>query len=99
MTIIRDGKTYELTMAELGMAYTECQKLNDIDDVMEFADMCDDMRKGQPYIDDIRSDPDFAYEVARRYRDYRNDDDDQSWFDDMSYAVMEVGHWLKGEVD
>lgn len=95
MTIIRDGKTYELTPAELGMAYREVQRLNDIDDVMEFADMCDDMRKGQPYIDDIRSDPDFAYEVAKKYRQYCNDTNDQSWFDDMSEAVIEVGHLLR----
>ena len=98
MTIIRDGKTYELTDVELAQAYRECQRLNDIDDVMDFADMCDDNRKGQPYISCIHDDPDFAAEVAKRYREYRNDDDNETWFVDMSYAVMEVGRWLKGEV-
>ncbi len=76
MTITRDGKTYELTTVELAEAYHEVKCLNDIDDVMEFADMCDDNYKGQPYIDDIRNDPDFAVEVARVYRRHRNDADD-----------------------
>ena len=98
MTIIRDGKTYELTMAELAQAYTECQHLNDIDDVLDFAEMCNDNYEGQPYIYTIDNDPDFAEAVARRYREYRNDTDDESWFDDMSYAVMEVGRRLIGEV-
>ena len=98
MTIIRDGKTYELTMAELAQAYTECQHLNDIDDVLDFAEMCNENYEGQPYITAIEQNPAFVDAVAHRYRDYRNDSDDESWFNDMSYAVMEVGHRLIGEV-
>jgi len=90
MIITRNGIDIELTKTELMLAFDEAQHLIDIDDVLYFADICDDNYKGQPYIDLIR-DPDVADEVARRYRDYRNDEDDQSWFNDMSEAVMEVG--------
>ena len=89
MIIKRNHMEIELTPNELLAAYYEQQHLFDLSDVETFADMCDDNYKGQPYINDIR-DPAVAEEVAKKYREVLDNNPSDSWFDDMSYAVMAV---------
>ena len=91
MTITRDSITIKLTPEELRNAWEEQQSLYDLEDVSYFADVCNDNRRDQPYINMLAY-PEFAKQVAGLYRAIQNDTSYDAWISDMSYAVTEIGN-------
>ena len=103
MKITREinGETVDIWLLpeEINQAYYIEQYKLAVSDAYLFADICDDMYTGQPYIDVIRKDPDFVHAVAEDYRNRLDYSDGENWFGIMSEAVMDVGRKLKGEAN